>query len=46
MTPDNARFAIAAYALASIVYLAYSAILMMRERALRRRLAQLEGTPR
>ena len=45
MTPDNAQFAVAAYALASIVYFSYSAILVMRERALRKRLAELERTP-
>jgi hypothetical protein len=46
MTPDNARFAIAAYTLAAIVYLTYSTILVTRERALRDKLSKLDGQPR
>ena len=46
MTPDNAGFAVAAYTLATIVYLGYSVTLVLRERALRTRLAQLAESPR
>ena len=46
MTPDNASFAVAAYALATIVYFGYSMILVVRERALRKRLAQLDDSAR
>lgn len=46
MTPDNAGFAIAAYTLATIVYLGYAATLAIRERALRKRLAQLDDAAR
>ena len=38
MTPDNGAFAIAAYALASFVYVSYATVLTVRERRLRRRL--------
>ena len=44
MTPDNGAYATAAYVLASIVYLGYIVSLKVRERNLRRRLAQL-STP-
>ena len=43
MTPDNAGFATAAYTLAAIVYLGYVLSIKMRERRLRRRLAELEA---
>ena len=46
MTPDNGQFAIAAYTLAAIVYLSYSAILIGRERARRAKLEKLEGQQR
>ncbi len=46
MTPDNAGYAVAAYTLATIVYLGYSIVVVVRERALRKRLAQLDGAPR
>ena len=46
MMPDNAGYAVAAYILATTVYLGYSMIVVLRERALRRRLAQLDGTTR
>ena len=46
MTPDNGQFAIAAYTLATIVFLGYSAILVGRERALRAKLAKLAGQQR
>jgi hypothetical protein len=45
MTPDNAGFATAAYTLAAIVYLGYVLSIKVRERRLRRRLAQLESPP-
>ena len=40
MTPDNGGFATAAYTLAALVYLGYVVSLKIRERNLRRRLAQ------
>ena len=46
MTPDNGGFAIAAYTLAAIVYLGYALSLMLRERRLRQRLAQLDTLAR
>jgi hypothetical protein len=46
MTPDNGQFAIAAYTLAAIIYLGYSAILIGREGTLRAKLEQLEGKQR
>ena len=42
MTPDNGGYAVAAYVLATIVYVGYSAILIVRERALHARLRALE----
>lgn len=39
MTPDNGGYAIAAYVLASIVYVSYAVILRTREKALRRKLS-------
>ena len=44
MTPDNGGYAIAAYLLTAIVYLAYIASIRVRERRLRSRLAELEAT--
>jgi hypothetical protein len=44
MTPDNGGFATAAYTLAAIVYLGYVLSIKVRERRLRRRLAQLEAS--
>lgn len=41
MTPDNGGFAIAAYVLATAVYVGYAITLRMRERALRARLETL-----
>ena len=38
MIPDNGMFAVAAYVLATIVYVGYSAILVVRDRRLRARL--------
>jgi hypothetical protein len=46
MTPDNGGYATAAYALAAIVYIGYIVSLKVRERNLRRRLAQLSSTSR
>jgi hypothetical protein len=46
MTPDNGGFAIAAYALAAIVYLGYVLSLELRERRLRQRLAKLDAPAR
>lgn len=43
MTPDNGGFAIAAYALAAVVYLGYALSLKLRERRLRERLARLDA---
>ncbi len=44
MTPDNGVYAAAAYVLATIVYVAYSVILVARERALRKKLDAHERT--
>ena len=43
MTPQNGGYAVAAYVLAAIVYLSYSAILAMRERSLRAKLDAQAG---
>ena len=43
MTPDNGMFAVAAYALAAIVYVGYSVILVVRERRLRARIDSHAG---
>ena len=46
MTPDNGGYATAAYVLAAIVYIGYIVSLKVRERNLRRRLAQLSASSR
>ena len=46
MTPNNGGYATAAYVLASLVYLGYIVSLRVRERNLRRRIAQLASHPR
>jgi hypothetical protein len=46
MTPDNGAFAVAAYACAAILYVAYAIVLVTRERRLRARLDALEGPRR
>jgi hypothetical protein len=46
MTPDNGGYATAAYVLAAIVYVGYIVSLKVRERTLRRRLAQLSSPSR
>jgi hypothetical protein len=45
MTPDNGGYATAAYVLATLVYLVYIVSLKIRERNLRRRLAELTSRP-
>lgn len=42
MMPDNGGFAVAAYTLTAIVYLAYALSIKVRERKLRARLEALE----
>jgi hypothetical protein len=44
MTPDNGGYMTAAYVLAALIYLGYVAVLVVRARRLRERLAQL-GNP-
>jgi hypothetical protein len=46
MTPDNGGYATAAYVLAAVVYLGYIVTLRVRERNLRRRIAQLASHSR
>jgi hypothetical protein len=46
MTPDNAGYMAAAYALAAAVYLGYVLVLKLRERRLRSRLARLAAPDR
>jgi len=46
MTPHNGGYATAAYTLAALVYLGYIVSLRVRERSLRRRLAQLASSAR
>jgi len=46
MTPDNGGYATAAYFIASVVYLGYIVSLRVRERNLRRRIAQLSSQAR
>ena len=46
MTPDNGGFAIAAYVCAAIVYAAYAASLVIRERNLRARIDANEDARR
>jgi hypothetical protein len=46
MTPDNLDFAIAAYVLAAIIYLAYTLSLKLRLRRLRERAIALEAAAR
>jgi len=43
MTPDNGGYAVAAYTLATIVYVGYILSIKIRERRLRQRLALLES---
>lgn len=38
MTPQNGGYAVVAYVLATLVYVSYSAILVVRERSLRAKL--------
>jgi hypothetical protein len=44
MTPDNGGYAVAAYLLTALVYLAYIVSIRVRERRLRSRLETLEAT--
>jgi hypothetical protein len=46
MTPDNAGYMEAAYALAALIYAGYVAVLVARARRLRERLAGLATPPR
>jgi hypothetical protein len=46
MTPDNLDFAIAAYVLAAIIYLAYTLSLKLRLRRLRERAIALDASTR
>jgi hypothetical protein len=46
MTPDNAAYTTAAYAIAAVVYLGYVLTLKLRERRIRARLAQLDAPAR
>ena len=46
MIPNNGGYATAAYTLAAIVYLGYIVSLKVRERNLRRRIAQLASPAR
>jgi hypothetical protein len=43
MTPDNAGYMVAAYALAAVIYLGYVVSLVVRARRLRERLARLDA---
>jgi hypothetical protein len=46
VTPDNGGYMAAAYAAAALVYLGYVVSIKVRERRLRKRLAELESPAR